>query len=246
MDALFAAPGLPWLVAAALLGGLVRGFSGFGTAMVFLPVAARWVGPFEAITLLIAMDLIGPLPNVPRAVRDGDPPDILRLVAGLCIGLPLGVALLGLIAPEVFRWGISLVALGLLVLLAGGMRYDGALTPAIVRGIGAAAGVLGGVAGMAGPPVILFYMASSVPVATIRANVLLFLVASDVVMLGVLWLFGHLAFGMLGLGLLLALPYLLGNVVGAALFRPDRAALYRGVGYGLIALSAVSGLPVLD
>jgi len=53
------------LVAAAAVAGLVRGFSGFGTAMVYLPVAGQILSPFEALTTLLIMDLVGPLPNIP-------------------------------------------------------------------------------------------------------------------------------------------------------------------------------------
>ena len=62
--------------------GLVRGFAGFGTAMVYLPVAGQILPPFEALTTLMVMDLIGPLPNLPRAFRISDRPDILRLSLG--------------------------------------------------------------------------------------------------------------------------------------------------------------------
>ena len=41
-----------WLILAALLAGLVRGFSGFGTAMVFLPIASQYLTPFESIASL--------------------------------------------------------------------------------------------------------------------------------------------------------------------------------------------------
>ena len=57
------------LSVAAFLAGLVRGFSGFGTAMVFLPIAGQILTPFQAVTAMIVMDAIGPLPNVPRALK---------------------------------------------------------------------------------------------------------------------------------------------------------------------------------
>ncbi len=74
------------LVAAAAVAGLVRGFSGFGTAMVYLPVAGQILTPFQALTTLMVMDLIGPLPNIPNAIRTGHKRDILRLSAGNVLG----------------------------------------------------------------------------------------------------------------------------------------------------------------
>lgn len=239
-------PGLVWLLAAALVAGLVRGFSGFGTALVFLPVAGRILNPVEALTVLLAMDLIGPLPNVPRALRDTHLPDLARLGAGMVVALPIGLWMLTAMPPDVFRTAVSLISLVMLVLLSSGLRYRGRLSPPVVVAAGAAGGILGGAAGLPGPPVILLYMASTLQAAAIRATLLLYLVIVDVASLGILGLYGRLEAGALALGLMLAAPYLLANVAGAAMFRPQHGRLYRGVAYAIIAASALTGLPLLD
>ena len=243
---LLATPGLIWLVSAVFIAGLVRGFSGFGTAMIFLPVAAQWLSPFAALTAMVIMDMFGPLPNLPRAVRDGHPRDVGRLTVGLAVGLPFGIFILGLVAPEVFRYGVSISALVLLALLSSGLRYSGALPRGVLYATGGLGGFLAGCVGLPGPPVIMFYMAAKMPPAVIRANTILYLMAADLVMLVMLALFDHLVSTAVWLGLLLALPYLLANVIGAAIFRPDKVALYRAVAYMIIAVSAISGLPVFD
>ena len=38
----FGSDGFYWIFTAALVAGVVRGFSGFGSAMVFLPVAGQF------------------------------------------------------------------------------------------------------------------------------------------------------------------------------------------------------------
>jgi len=48
------------------------------------------------------------------------------------------------------------------------------------------------------------------------------------------------------LGFALAVPYLAGNLLGGWLFRPGYERAYRAVAYGLIAISALSGLPLFD
>lgn len=240
----FATEGFWFLAFGALAAGLVRGFAGFGTAMIYLPVAGSVLGPFEALTTLIVKDLTAPLMHVPRALREGHPPDVLRLALGAAVAVPLGVWVLSLVERDVFRWGVSLVALGLLAVLISGLRYKGPLTPPIVTGTGALGGLLGGAVGLPGPPVILLYMASTLPPSAIRANTTLYLLLADVLLLAVLWWKGFLVASALTLGILMIAPYLLGNWLGAALFRPGHEALYRRVAYALIAASAIMGLPV--
>jgi uncharacterized membrane protein YfcA len=214
--------------------------------MVYLPIAGQVLGPFQALTTLVVMDLVGPLPNVPKAWKDAAPSELARLGLGLLLFLPLGLWVLSIASEAFFRYAVSSVSLILLVILITGRRYRGELTPRLLYGTGAIAGFLGGVSGLAGPPVILLYVASAQAVAVIRANTLLFLLLTDVLFLGVLALTGRLDGSAVSLGALLIPVYLLANVAGAAIFNPRYERLYRGVAYGIIALSALLGLPLWD
>ncbi len=230
----------------AAVAGAVRGFSGFGTAMVYLPVAGQFLSPFEALTTLMIMDLVGPLPNIPKAIRTSHRGDVLRLSLGALVAVPFGVLVLGLIAPEVFRYGVSLISLILLILLIAGIRYHGGLRARMVYGTGALGGTLAGSVGLPGPPVIMLYMASAHPAAVIRANIMVYLLLVDLIMIMVLYLNGYLVATAVFLGAVLALPYLVGNVLGGYLFAPGYERLYRAVAYIIIAISALNGLPLFD
>ncbi|MCC1491603.1 sulfite exporter TauE/SafE family protein [Cognatishimia sp. F0-27] len=236
--------GIGWVAAAAFMAGLVRGFSGFGTAMVFLPVAGQFVPPVWAVVVLVIMDAFGPLPNLPRAWRDADLPDLRRLLLATFVMLPLGLLVLNVVSEEVFRSVVGGVALLLLVCLVAGLRYRGTLRASMVYGIGAVGGFLGGAAGMPGPPIIFFYMASPLGPATIRGNTMLYLYGFDLMLIGLLALSGGLVAQAVGLGLIMAMPLMLGNLLGAAIFRPERERLYRSAAYLIIAVSALSGLPI--
>ena len=244
-DAL-ATEGLWLLGLGAVLAGLVRGFTGFGTAMVYLPFAGQVLPPVWVLVTLLVIDLIGPLPEVPRAIREGHPRDVLRLGAGALIGVPLGVSVLLALEPDIFRTAVSLLTLVLLAALISGLRYHGAVGKPMIFGIGGLAGFLGGAVGLPGPPVILLYMARPLPVQVIRASTLLFLVVADLLMIGVFATRGLLATQPVLLGLLLVLPYLLAIRVGAKIFDPRHATIYRWLAYAIIAGSALSGLPVWD
>lgn len=237
---------LLWLSLAATLAGLVRGFAGFGTAMVFLPIAGQLVPPFWALSIMVVMDVIGPLPMVPRALRDGHPRDVARLSAGMLVALPLGIWVLSLMAPEQFRYAVSGITLVLLAALIAGLRYTGVLSKRLIFGTGALGGFMAGFSGLAGPPVIMLYMASSHPASVIRANLLLFLICADVMMLTLFGLGGLITLTPLVMGLVVALPYLLANMAGAAIFSPSYETAYRAAAYTIIAASAVMGLPLWD
>jgi uncharacterized membrane protein YfcA len=235
-----------FLSGATFLAALVRRFSGFGSGLVYLPLAAQVLSPFQALTTIVIFDLIGPLPIVRRASRECETADLFRLISGLVVALPLGLLTLTLVEPEVFRYTVSFVALFLLGCLISGLRYHGQLNPPMIYGTGAMSGFLQGVAGLPGPPVILLYMASTRPIKIIRANTFLFLFTTDVVLLPMLAIFGRLDSSAIALGIFLIIPNLIGGLVGARLFRPEYEGTYRTIAYLIIAASAISGFPLWD
>jgi uncharacterized membrane protein YfcA len=242
----FSIEGFIFIVLATFVAGLVRGFAGFGTAMIYLPVASQFIPPVWALTAMVLFDVIGPLPNMPRAIREGHPRDVIRLAVGLSFGLPLGVYFLTVMSPEFFRYSVSILALTLLVLLMSGFRYKGTLTKPLIFGTGGLGGFLAGVSGLAGPPVIMLYMASTQPAKVIRANTTLYLLLADVATLVLFGIWGLLHSTALLIGLALIIPYSVATMIGAALFDPSRETLYRWIAYGIIATSAVSGMPIWD
>lgn len=239
-------PGLGWIVLATFTGGLVRGFTGFGTALVFLPVAALFLSPFQAILALTAMDILGPLPVLRRAWGAVAKADLARLGTATALCLPLGLLALAHISPVGYSLIVSLLALGMLTVLALGLRWRGAVSRAMVTAIGAVAGLLGGLAGLPGPAVILFYMSRPLPIATIRATILFYLFVYDILILGWMGAFGRWDGTALGLGFVLAGPAMAGNWLGGRMFDPAYERIYRWTAYVLIAISALSGLmPVI-
>ncbi len=236
--------GLIWLLLSVIASGLVRGFSGFGSAMIIMPVAASVLSPVQAIIFLSTTELLGPLPNLPSALRQGSRRDIWLLLAGVVLAMPVGLVVLSAMSPDVFGWIVSGVVIALLMLLITGWRYSGTLGKPLIVGTGALGGFMTGFAGVAGPPVIMLYMASKLPIAAIRANFLMYLVGVDCLLFIMLLLSGQLVWPIVVLGLLMGIPNVLANMIGARLFNPQSETLFRVVAYIVIGLSAIIGLPL--
>lgn len=244
LSQVLALPGLGWLIAAAFVAGTIRGFTGFGTALIYMPVAAQVLDPLWAIISVMVMDVFGPLPNLPKAFRTADKPDLIRLVGATAVTLPIGLWVLGLMSPDLFQIIVSVLALVMLACLLGGLRYRGRVGPKLVTTTGGLAGFLGGVSGMPGPPVILLYLAGPNPANVVRASTMTYLFLYDVVLMVIVALKGALLAVPVGVGLLMALPNLLGNMLGGLIFRPEFERIYRNVAYSVIGAAALSGLPI--
>lgn len=238
--------GLPLLICATCIAGIVRGFAGFGTAMVFMPMAALVAEPIHAILMMITFDLFGPLALLPRAWRDGEPKDVGLLGIGAIIGLPFGVYLLTQLDPIIFRWMVSLLALSLLILLVSGWRYRNPLNAFMTSAIGVISGFLCGIAALPGPPVILSYMSSPRRSQVIRGNTMMYLFLVDILTFLVFAIKGLLVLVPLVIGAILVVPYTIAGLIGQKIFNPEKEHIYHRVAYVLIASSALAGLPVWD
>lgn len=236
--------GLIWLLLTVFIAGLVRGFAGFGSAMVIMPMASSILPPVEAVIFLVAVELIGPVPNARAAWREGTPRDVGLLILGALLALPLGLWALTTMDATFFGWVVSASVITLLILTVSGWRLKGALTQRLTIMAGALGGFMTGFAGIPGPPVIMLYMASSLPIAVIRANFLLYLVAIDVILFAMLWVLGMMNWSVVALGLLIGIPNMIANMIGGRLFDPSSERIFRNVAYLVIAVSAIVGLPL--
>jgi len=234
-----------WIVVgAAALAGLVRGFSGFGGAMVFMPVAGLLYEPKLATIWLFVIDDGAALALLPAALRGCVWREVLPLGLGAVVAIPFGVALLVVADPDLMRWIICAVILAAVLLMASGLRYRGRLGLPATLGTGLLAGLSGGAASMPGPPVVLLWLGGQGAAATVRANLIVFFVITAAAAGLSYWANGLFSAESLLGALPLAPAYLLPIWFGSRLFARTSDRQFRFAALALCALAALSGLPL--
>src|SRR6201996_4358630 len=163
----------------AFISGTARGFSGFGSALIFMPLASSIADPRLVAALLLVIDFVGSSPLAPNAWRQADRKATGIMVVGALIGVPIGTYFLSRLDPVTTRWIISGFVLALLMLLLSGWRYRGKDHHAIAVGIGGLSGFCSGLAQTGGPPIVGYWLGRPVASAIARANILLFFGSSD-------------------------------------------------------------------
>ena len=237
-------PALAATLLTALLAGLARGFSGFGSALIFMPLASAALGPRLAAPVLLIVDELSAIPMIPGAWRQAQRREVFILAAGALLGTPLGAWALLRLDPITVRWGMCGLVLAMLALLASGWRYHGRPRTGLSLGIGAVAGFCGGLAQMTGPPVIAYWLGGAIPAHRVRANIILFFAVSSLAV-AVTYLFGGLLTGeALLLAALVGPVFALGVWGGSRLFGLASEATFRRLCLALIGLSALIGLPI--
>ena len=230
----------------ALVSGTARGFSGFGSALIFMPLASSLAAPRLVAALLLIIDFVGAAPLARNAWKHADRRATAVMVAGALVGVPCGTYFLSRLEPVTTRWIISGFVLALLALLLSGWRYRGKDHAAIAIGIGGVSGFCSGLAQTGGPPIVGYWLGRPVAPAIARANILLFFAASDFFSVVSYAASGLITSDAIRFSLLVGPVYGIGVWLGAACFGRAGDALFRGICYVLIAAAAIIGLPALD
>ena len=245
-SAALATPGLGWLLLTIAIAGLVRGFTGFGTALIFVPVAGQFLPPQQIILLVTITGIFSNAVLLPRAWRSADRAEVGLLAGVAVLTVPVGLWALRQVDPLVIRWVVAAVASVTLLAVITGWQWRGRLGRSGLGVIGGSAGFFGGMTGLTGPVVIMFYLANARSAEKVRANTILFLASLDVVIITYLLLQGQMTWLVVTVGILLAMPYMLTSLIGQRLFDPSLERMYRVVAYCVVGLAVLTGLPLFD
>jgi uncharacterized protein len=234
------------ICAIALVCGTARGFSGFGSALIFMPLASSIAAPRLVAALLLIIDFVAAAPLVPNAWKHADRKATAVIVSGALIGVPIGTWFLSRLEPVTTRWIISGFVTALLLLLLSGWRYRGKDHAALSIAIGGLSGFCSGLAQTGGPPIVGYWLGRPIASVVARANIMLFFGASDFFSVVSYSLTGLITLDALKFSLVVGPVYAIGVLFGATLFGKASEALFRAICYALIALAVITGLPALD
>jgi uncharacterized membrane protein YfcA len=234
------------VLVAAFLAGTVRGYTGFGSAMIFMPVAGAYLGPKAAIGIMSIIDAVmqfGMIRSTWRHARWGE---IGPLFVGYVVGLPVGIWLLMTIDPTPVRWvtSLSIVMVLTLLLTVGRIEASPGLPATLMTGT--ASGIISGLASLGGMILSLFWLAGPSRNEGVRGSSVAFFVPASVLSISLLALAGIYTADVFRVAAWTILPYGVGIGLGSILFEKASPRMFRPVAFGVIAVAALTSLPALD
>jgi hypothetical protein len=210
----FTAAQIAFALAAALGSAFVRGLTGFGMAILLVPVLALALPPVEAVVLTNALSLMIGATEIRSLVRDAER-SAWVIGALVVVTTPIGLYALSLTGRDVARLVIALIALSAFVAILLPRRGNAVPGRGVTGFVGVLSGLMTGYAGMPGPPVVPFYAGRELPRATAKASMqLIFTIAATAGLLSATWL-GILRPALLLFALAILPVIILGNRLGA-------------------------------
>ena len=207
-------------------------------------MASALVGPKLAAPILVIIDPVFASFLIPSAFKLANKREVVLMLAGALIGVPLGTAVLSHYSPLTLRWMIAGMATAMLVLLMSGWRYRGKPHAIATASVGAISGLFTGIAQIGGPPVVSYWMGTDTDHAKLRANIIIYFAASSVLTI-VTYLWGGLmSLDILKLSVIAGPAYGLGILVGSKMFGLATPQFFRVSSLVLIAFAVVMSLPI--
>ena len=202
------------LSAAAIVGGFIRGFSGFGGPMTIIPVLSLYYSPALAIWIMAVVDLAANIYLVPTAARYASRKTFGPLIVGSLLTLPLGIYALILIDAVLMQRIICVAIILACCLLMSGWIFRGQLGSGAWLTVGAASGIVVG-ATLIAVVTSVFLNAASRDARENRANFIVWGFAIGVAM-AILLSEQQVSMAQhLPIAALLAVAYLSGCIIGA-------------------------------
>lgn len=233
------------LVAVFVLGGVVKGVTGVGLPLVLVPLTAQFV-PIPVAVAMLTVPMVAT--NVTQAMEGGNTvPAIQRMVPILVcvvIGLLIGVHLLLSIDRRLLSLILGIAFLGLAGLLAAmphvhigekTARWSGPL-------VAFAAGVLGGMSAMFGPPMIAYLVGRRTRPDAFVKQMAIFAFTASLTMLLALGGSGSMSWSDVGVSALAILPIQAGMPFGRWLRRRIKPEWFR---IAVLVVLAAGGLDML-
>lgn len=230
-----------WLIVTGVFGGagLLRGFTGFGFALVAVPFGALWISPEALVPTVILLQIYIGAFEARSAIASCHRSSVLTLMAGGAVGTPLGVYTLVLLPAKAVY-----ATIGTIVLMSCVLLLTKPLTHRLHQGVGAVAGVVAGVfngmAAMPGPPAIFYFVRGGFSHEQTRSSLILFFFMTSLYAICLTFYAGLVRKDEIILSLVSFPVVALTAWIGAKLFQSHGSRWYRPVGIASLVGAAVA------
>ena len=229
-----------FFVTVIVLAGYVRGYGGFGFSMITVAGLSLLFPPAVVVPGVLLLEIVASAYLIAGVWRKVDWQALLWLSAGVILGTPAGVWLLGFLPEHLLKIAIAIVVAVLAVLLRIGFRPQHDIGRGGTLATGVFSGLFNGSAAVGGPPVILFFFSSPVGADISRASLIAYFLGTDIIAAGTCAGMGLLTLDSLHLFLAALIPMGIGLAVGKrTFFQTDQAVFRKRVMLYLILLSGL-------
>ncbi len=226
-----------WICVAFALGSFAQAVSGFGFALISIPLASLLIGPTDAVVIQTLAGCVMSFWMAWQYRADADR-EMLRTVVPLSIlGIPVGLLIASNIPDRALRFGVGVAVLVAAVAIATGFRIRSKRVRLVNGLAGFISGVLGATTGTNGPPLVIALAGRDASPKSFRATLQAVFAVANLVLVPAFVVTGKVTrTGVIGTAVAVV-PTVLGRLVGEKVFVRLNPATFRRIVLSMLFLA---------
>lgn len=233
---------LGMLLAVAAVGGIVRGYSGFGFSAIVIAGASLVIPPATVVPALFMLEIAASIHMLPSVRNEIDYPNFWPMLAGCAVGLPIGQYLLTHLEPDTTRMYLSLGVLVSAFLIWRGISFNREMNSPLAAVTGFLTGFGSGLASIGGLFAMVVFLGTSYPPARVRAVFVAMFFAMYVYGIGVATMNGLISWTTVWIAIILLVPMTIGIVLGQRQYLSATPEAFRRFALLLLMILASVGI----
>ena len=161
------------LILVILFSGFIRGFLGFGSGLITIPILSFLYTPIFAVVFNIIIEIPTTIYLTFVGAKSCKFKEINLMFFSMMLSIPLGIFFLVIIDQQLIRIIMSFLVIFFVLLIASGWRLKSRITKYILFVTGSISGLMQGITGMGGPPFATILLSKGDSDNITRGNILI-------------------------------------------------------------------------
>ena len=227
-----------------IFSGFLRGFIGFGSGLLMIPILSYFYSPVFAMVFNIVIEIPATIYLTFVGIKKSNLREITPMMFTMMLTIPFGTIFLVSVDEQIIRTLMSLLLIFFVILIATGWRIKSTITKYVLVLGGAISGLMQGATGMGGPPYVTVLLSKNDSDDVARANILV--ITSGLVISAIisLYYFGLFTKDILLTGAISAPIYVFATYIGTKFFNYSGNKYFRNsslIALGVVGLATLIG-----
>ena len=161
------------IVLVILFAGFIRGFLGFGSGLITIPILSYFYSPIFAMVFNIAIEIPATIYLTYVGSKSCRFKEISPMFFTMMLTIPIGTIFLVSVNEQLIKIIMSILVIFFVVLIATGWKLKAAVTNYVLTISGVISGLMQGATGMGGPPYATVLLSKGDNDEVTRGNILI-------------------------------------------------------------------------
>ena len=227
-----------------IFSGFLRGFIGFGSGLLMIPILSYFYSPVFAMVFNIVIEIPATIYLTFVGIKKANLKEITPMMATMMLTIPFGTIFLVSVDEQIIKTLMSILLIFFVILIGSGWRIKSTITKYVLVLGGTISGLMQGATGMGGPPYVTVLLSKNDSDEVARANILV--ITSGLVISAImsLYYFGLFTKDILFTGAITAPVYVFATYIGTRFFSFSGNKYYRNsslVALGIVGVATLIG-----